>query len=365
MEKSLSEKISILSRIPMFSELNGPEIAFLAEVACERDIAEGETLIFEGDKTKSLFVVIDGKANATGVRSGKRIVLNSFKTGDCFGEMSFLDGEPRCASVEMTETGRVLEIDSEKFRDSIGANPDFVFGITKGLLRKLRDATSHIENLEFVMGHQELHDAHLDTIKRLVLAAECKDNNTCNHVIRVGRYSLLIAEGLGFDDRDAQIIRYAAPMHDIGKIGISRDILQKPGKLTKEEFEIMKTHTTIGGRILTKPKSDILKCAYDIALWHHERFDGKGYPDGLSGEAIPVSARIVGVADVFDALVSCRSYKDAFTVENAVDIIREERGKHFDPDIADVFLANSERVRSILVKFGQQQNCSLFDIDDF
>ena len=189
MEKSLSEKISILSRIPMFSELNGPEIAFLAEVACERDIAEGETLIFEGDKTKSLFVVIDGKANATGVRSGKRIVLNSFKTGDCFGEMSFLDGEPRCASVEMTETGRVLEIDSEKFRDSIGANPDFVFGITKGLLRKLRGtppATSRTWSSSW--GTRSCTTPTLDTIKRLVLAAECKDNNTCNHVIRVGRY---------------------------------------------------------------------------------------------------------------------------------------------------------------------------------
>lgn len=365
MEKKLAEKIAILSSIPLFSHLNAANITFLAEIAREWDFPEGTEVISEGNQTRSLFVVMDGKASATTFRNGQRIVLNSFRAGDCFGEMSFLDGEPRCTSVEMIEPGRVLEIDSAEFRDKVVSNPDFVLGITKKLLLKLRDATDYIESLEFIMGHQDLHDAHLDTIKRLVLAAECKDSNTCNHVIRVARYSLLIAEGLGFNDRDVQTIRYAAPMHDIGKIGISKSILQKPGKLTREEFEIMKIHTTTGARILTQPKSDILKCAYDIALCHHERFDGQGYPDGLSGEAIPVSARIVGIADVFDALVSSRPYKDALTVEKAIDIIREERGKHFDPNITDIFISNIDGVRKILEKFGQQHAASLFDINDF
>ena len=195
--------------------------------------------------------------------------------------------------------------------------------------------------------HQELQEAYLDTINRLVLAAEYKDEDTGDHIVRMARYSALIAEKLGLPARDVRNILYAAPMHDVGKIGIPDSILLKPGKLTAEEFEIMKSHTTIGAKILGNSEAEILKIAAQIALSHHEKWNGKGYPQDLSGNEIPLFGRIVGLADVFDALTSRRPYKDPYPAEVAFEIIRGDRGKHFDPDMVDVFFENTDEVLQI------------------
>ncbi len=149
-------------------------------------------------------------------------------------------------------------------------------------------------------------------------------------------YSALVAEKLGLPSIEVQDILYASPMHDIGKIGVPDNILMKPGKLTDEEFEIMKTHTTIGAKILANSRSAILKVAEQIALSHHEKWNGKGYPQGLVGENIPLDGRIVALADVFDALTTKRPYKDPFPVEKAIDIIKKERGEHFDPNVVNI-----------------------------
>jgi len=217
--------------------------------------------------------------------------------------------------------------------------------LSKQLMRFADDLNK--SNLEIKSAHQELHKAYLDTIHRLVLAAEYKDEDTGNHIRRMSRYSALIAEKLGLPAKEIQNILYAAPMHDVGKIGIPDSILIKPGKLTDEEFDIMKTHTTIGAKILAGSKAEILQIAGEIALSHHEKWNGKGYPQGLAGYNIPLTARIVGLADVFDALTSRRPYKDPFPVEVAVDIIKKERGEHFDPEIVDVFLENVDDVLKI------------------
>ena len=201
--------------------------------------------------------------------------------------------------------------------------------------------------LEIKASNQALQKAYLDTINRLVLAAEYKDEDTGDHIMRMARYSALIAEKLCLPARDVQNIFYAAPMHDVGKIGIPDSILMKPGKLTAEEFEIIKTHTTIGAKILANSESEILNIAEQIALSHHEKWNGKGYPQGLSGDEIPLFGRIVGLADVFDALTSRRPYKNPFSVEVALDIIKKDRGKHFDPEVVDVFLENIDEVLQI------------------
>jgi putative two-component system response regulator len=201
--------------------------------------------------------------------------------------------------------------------------------------------------LELKDAHQELQEAYLDTIHRLVLAAEYKDEDTGDHIVRMGRYSALIAEKLGLPAKEVQNIFYAAPMHDIGKIGIPDNILMKPGKLTDEEFGLMKTHSIIGANLLAYSKSKILQVAEQIALSHHEKWNGKGYPQGLAGENIPLVGRIIGLADVFDALTSKRPYKDPFPVEKAIDIIKKERGEHFDPHIVDVFLENIDEILKI------------------
>jgi len=162
----------------------------------------------------------------------------------------------------------------------------------------------------------------------------------------------LIAQKLNLPDTDVQLILYASPMHDVGKIGIPDSILLKPGKLTEEEFGTMKTHTIIGANILAYSKVELIQIAEHIALSHHEKWNGKGYPQGLTGEGIHIAARIAGLADVFDALTSKRPYKDPYPIEKALDIIKEERGKHFDPDVTDVFLKHIDEIAEIKSEVG-------------
>jgi putative two-component system response regulator len=213
--------------------------------------------------------------------------------------------------------------------------------------------------LELKDTHQELQEAYLDTIYRLVLAAEYRDEDTGDHIVRMSRYCALIAEKLGLPAEEVQNIRYASPMHDVGKIGIPDNILLKPGKLTEEEFEIIKMHSTIGAKILANSKSEILKIAEQIALSHHEKWNGKGYPQGLSGDNIPLVGRIAGLADAFDALTSKRPYKDPYPVEVACDIIKKDRGEHFAPAIVDIFLENIDEILKIKAGVNLKEGLSL------
>lgn len=184
---------------------------------------------------------------------------------------------------------------------------------------------------------QELEHSRIELVRRLGLAAEFKDNETGLHVQRMAEYARLIALEMGFTAQDAETLAAAAPMHDIGKLGIPDDILCKPGKLSSEEFEKIKQHPEIGARILDSPDSELLQTAREIALYHHEKWDGSGYPRGLAGEAIPLVARIASLADVFDALVSVRPYKKAWSVPEAIALFESEKGKHFDPMVVDAF----------------------------
>ncbi len=197
-----------------------------------------------------------------------------------------------------------------------------------------------------------LRETRLQVIHRLGRAAEYKDNETGLHVIRMSHYAREIALAAGMNSIDAEELLNAAPMHDIGKIGIPDVILQKPGKLTPDEWEIMKNHTEIGATIIGDDHSNLLKIARIIARSHHEKWDGSGYPNGLAGEAIPVEARIVAIADVFDALTSIRPYKAAWTIEEARAYIDQESGKHFDPALVTAFLAalpNIVKIRAELL----------------
>jgi putative two-component system response regulator len=186
---------------------------------------------------------------------------------------------------------------------------------------------------------QELEAAQYEIISRLARAAEYRDDDTGQHTQRVGLMVALVAERLGFPSDQVGLLQRAAPLHDIGKIGISDTILLKPARLEPEEFAIMKTHTTIGGRILAGSQFMLLRVAEEITLTHHERWDGCGYPYGLSGASIPLPGRIVAIADVYDALTHARPYKPAWTVEDAVAEIQRQRGRQFDPQVVDAFMA--------------------------
>lgn len=185
---------------------------------------------------------------------------------------------------------------------------------------------------------EELTYSQHETLERLALAAEYRDDDTGLHTQRVGVMVARIAASMGVPKHQVALLEQTAPLHDIGKIGISDLILLKPGKLTEEEFEIMRQHTVIGGRILSGSRSAWLQQAEEIALSHHERWDGSGYPLGLGGEAIPLSGRIVAVADVFDALTNDRPYKKAWPVTEALAEIERQCGRHFDPDVVAAFL---------------------------
>ncbi|KAA0873579.1 HD-GYP domain-containing protein [Nitrincola tapanii] len=184
---------------------------------------------------------------------------------------------------------------------------------------------------------KELHDTRLEVIRRLGRAAEFRDNETGMHVIRMSQFSALIAQSMGWDQEAADLLLNASPMHDIGKIGIPDHILLKPGRFTDDEMKIMQTHAQIGADLLAGDDSPLFKMAREIALTHHEKWNGTGYPHGLKGEEIPMTGRIVAVADVFDALTSERPYKKAWTLEAAVALIRQEAGAHFDPEVVKHF----------------------------
>ena len=184
-----------------------------------------------------------------------------------------------------------------------------------------------------------VRDSQLQVIQRLAIAAEYRDDDTGQHTRRVGNVSARIGAALGLPAEQLLLLRQASPLHDVGKIGIPDGILLKPGRLTPDEFELMKTHTTLGGGMLAGGRGlPLLEMAEEIALTHHERWDGSGYPAGLSGLAIPLVGRIVGVADVFDALTHSRPYKDAWTVAAATSEIRGQTGRLFDPEVVEAFV---------------------------
>jgi CHASE2 domain-containing sensor protein len=184
----------------------------------------------------------------------------------------------------------------------------------------------------------ELEETQLEIVRRLARAAEWRDEDTGEHVERIGVLCEQLALTAGFDEHEAETLRHAATLHDVGKIGIPDRVLLKPGRLDPEEWTIMKTHAAIGAAMLSGSPSPLVQLGEEIARTHHERWDGSGYPAGLRGEEIPVVGRIVAICDVYDALRSKRPYKDAWTLEQALDELRAQRGRHFDPELVDLFI---------------------------
>jgi two-component system response regulator RpfG len=197
----------------------------------------------------------------------------------------------------------------------------------------------------------EIHERELETLSKLAKAGEYRDESTGNHLTRMARYSALVGHNLGLGAETIHVLEIAAPMHDIGKIGIPDAILRKEGPLTPPEIELMRTHPRIGYDILKGSPSKYLSMGAIIALGHHEKYDGTGYPNGMHGEDIPVVARVVAVADVFDALVSERPYKRAWSITEAIDYLKVQRGKHFDRLCVDAFLSDVSKVETIVAEF--------------
>ena len=203
------------------------------------------------------------------------------------------------------------------------------------LLQALADSTAvAMENVRF---YEQLRDFQLETLQRLALVAEYRDDNTYQHTERVARTAYLLAVRLGLGTQEAAVIRQAAPLHDVGKLAVPDSVLLKPGRLSVGEYEQIKRHTAVGAAILAGSNFIVLRRGEEIARSHHERWDGGGYPNGLAGEKIPLSGRIVALADVFDALTHARCYKPAWDTERAIEEILDLRGHHLDPAVVDAF----------------------------
>ena len=223
------------------------------------------------------------------------------------------------------------------------------------------EVTGRTEELNQAL--ERVKAASLDTIYRLSMTAEYKDEVTGAHIKRMSRYSAAVARRMGLDESTIETILYATPMHDVGKIGIPDRILMKPAKLDPVEWEIMKLHTVIGAKILTGSDSEFIRLGEIIALTHHEKWDGSGYPNGLKGIEIPIAGRITATADVFDALTSKRPYQEPLSVEKALVIVWEKSGKHFDPEVVDAFFAIQDEILTIRRLFDENYQ-QAFDVPE-
>ena len=226
---------------------------------------------------------------------------------------------------------------------------------------RMADLTALLGRLRTV--NDQLLEATRDTVLRLARAAESRDAETAEHVDRMAAYARIIARRLGMSAEEQALIELAAPMHDVGKIGIPDAILRKQDKLTDDEWQIMRQHPTIGANILSGSRSKLLQMAELIAASHHERWDGAGYPNGLAGTEIPLAGRIVALADVFDALTSPRAYKDAWSVQDAVSHVRERSGSHFDPRVVGAFEQGLDELLEARARYGNGVNAGLAEAE--
>ncbi|MBI3025686.1 MAG: response regulator [Candidatus Tectomicrobia bacterium] len=228
-------------------------------------------------------------------------------------------------------------------RDIIRRRKDELESAVADRTQSLRHALHEVAD-----ARRETYEAHLDTIRRLAVVAEHKDPDTAQHIQRVREYSSFLAQGMGLPPGEVELIEHAAPMHDVGKIIVPESILLKPGRLTEDEWRVMRQHTVAGAGILGGSGSKLLQTGEVIAISHHEKWDGSGYPNGASEGSIPIAGRIVAVADVFDALTSERPYKRAYSFQETIDTMMAERGVHFDPAVLDIFLRHKPAVMGMM-----------------
>lgn len=258
-----------------------------------------------------------------------------------------LKANPATASVPVIFVTALTETDDELEGFEAGAVDYITKPVSPPIVRAR--VRTHLSLVRM----EELRASRLEIVQRLGLAAEYKDNETGLHVIRMSHFSRILGIAAGMTEHEADDLLHAAPMHDVGKIGIPDRILQKPGPLDADEWKIMQSHVTIGAEIIGEHAGGMLALARSIALTHHEKYDGSGYPHGLKGDQIPLVGRITAIADVFDALTSERPYKKAWSEDEALAFLREQKGRHFDPQLVDLFAGQMPAIREIRLRWAE------------
>lgn len=286
------------------------------------------------DDYRLLFAKDGDKALELAAREAPALVLLDVMMPGMTGHevCARLKAQPATAAIPVIFVTALADVEDEARGFEVGAVDYITKPVSPAIVRAR--VRTHLSLVRV----DELRQTRLQIVQRLGLAAEYKDNETGLHVIRMSHYTHLLARAAGLGEVEADDLLNAAPMHDVGKIGIPDAILQKNGKLDEAEWQVMRQHAQIGAEIIGEHESGLLRMARSIALTHHEKWDGSGYPNGLAGEAIPLEGRIVAIADVFDALTSVRPYKPAWPVAQALEFLRRESGRHFDPELVELFL---------------------------
>ncbi len=349
---------SYLSRSDLFAGLALQTIDTIAKQFRHLAVKTGETIIEEGTRGQTYYLIATGEAVVLKGSGVSKWEIQRLGPGDGFGEMALLADEPRSATIVAASDMDLLCLDREPFVNLMEQDEQFEQRVLRLLSKRLRQA-NQVATLDLLRAHQGL-------IISLAELAESRDADTGAHLYRVRDYCTLLAKLMADDSRFKALVTpdfiealfYVSPLHDIGKVSIADAILHKQGKLTDEEFDIIKTHTVVGGRalqtVLEYCDLSMFHIARDIVLCHHERYDGKGYPAGVKGEDIPLAARIMSIVDHYDALRSKRVYKPAFTAEEAVDNIREETGKRFDPAVTTIMLDHIDQFEAIHRHYAEQ-----------
>ena len=332
-----------LGRADMLGALPAAALHDLAARATPRRFKAGQVVFHEGDEGNSLHVVRRGHLKVVRPTHDDRLVLDRMDPGQAFGELAVLNSAPRLASVIALEDCETIEVSKVDFERVLEEHPDAVRRMLGTLSTSLTLAKEEVarqnRRLESAVRERtaDLRESQLEVVRRLSQAAESRDHDTGVHITRMSRVCSRLALAAGATPEQAEMLLNAAPMHDVGKIGIPDHILLKPGSLDREEWEIMKGHAAIGAELLAGSRSPVVQMGELIALTHHERWDGTGYPRGLKGEEIPFVSRITSVGDVFDALISDRPYKSAWPLDEARVEVMRLSGQNFDPDLVTVF----------------------------
>ena len=344
--------IDVLRNSDLLALLPDDVLGPLAEQATVHEFAAGDVIFDTGDAGETLFIVQSGSVEIRR-RADREIVLANLRKDQSFGELAAFDDQPRSAAAVAKDDTVLVGVTREHLTNIFNADPKILMATVSGLARSLTKAKEQVTLMNRFLADkvrertEEVRQTQLEVIRRLGRAAEFRDDDTGEHIYRMSHYSNLLALASGFDEDEAEELLIAAPMHDVGKIGIPDSILLKPGKLDDAEWDVMRAHTLMGAQMLAGSRSPAIQLAKRIALEHHERWDGRGYPHGIRGEDISIQARICTIADVFDALTSTRPYKEAWTIDAALEEIEVSAGTMFDPELAARFVGLEPQLREI------------------
>jgi response regulator RpfG family c-di-GMP phosphodiesterase len=351
----MSDVIGYIRQSELFKGMGEVALERVAHGFKEVNFKDREILCKEGDDGDRMYIVTDGAVSVQKDMGWGQRELRRLESGEVVGEMSLIAGEKRSATVQAVGPTTCLELSSDVFQQLLNSEPHFAQQVAIILTERLS-----------VLG-RETSETILNSYRALMFSlanlADSRDPETGAHLDRTRAYCALLADcAMGVPEFEEQItssfvesIYQVSPLHDIGKVAIPDAILLKPDRLNDQEYDAMKDHTIVGAEslkgVLELADQPIFHMAYNICLFHHERWDGSGYPHGLSGEDIPLEARIMAIADVYDALLSKRVYKPAMTFQATVDVMKRSAGNHFDPRLADILVDNMDLFQEVHKRF--------------